>query len=117
VQLFDETTCVVRVVLRWIRFYQHESCGKCTPCREGSYWVVQLLDRLERGGGSEADLEKLLDICQNITGRAFCALGDSIEAPVKSSITHFRDEYIEHQRQGGCPFDPAASTIFALETA
>ncbi len=117
VQLFDETTCVVRVVLRWIRFYQHESCGKCTPCREGSYWVVQLLDRLERGGGSEADLEKLLDICQNITGRAFCALGDSIEAPVKSSITHFRDEYIEHQRLGGCPFDPAASTLFALETA
>jgi NADH-quinone oxidoreductase subunit F len=117
VQLFDETTCVVRVVLRWIRFYQHESCGKCTPCREGSYWVVQLLDRLERGGGNEADLEKLLDICQNITGRAFCALGDSIEAPVKSSITHFRDEYIEHQRLGGCPFDPAASTLFALETA
>ena len=112
-QLFDETTCVVRVALRWIKFYQHESCGKCTPCREGSWWVVQLLERLEHGQGSEADLDKLLDICSNITGRAFCALGDSIQAPVKSSIRYFRDEYLEHQRRGGCPFDPAASTLFA----
>ncbi|HUY51574.1 MAG TPA: NADH-quinone oxidoreductase subunit NuoF [Streptosporangiaceae bacterium] len=117
VQLFDETTCVVRVVLRWIQFYKHESCGKCTPCREGSYWVVQLLEQLERGAGSEADLDKLLDICQNITGRAFCALGDSIESPVRSSIRYFKDEYLEHQRRGGCPFDPAASTLFAMESA
>jgi NADH-quinone oxidoreductase subunit F len=117
VQLFDETTCVVRVVLRWIEFYEHESCGKCTPCREGSYWVVQMLEQLEEGGGTEADLEKLLDVCTNITGRAFCALGDSIEAPVKSSITYFRDEYLEHQRNGGCPFDPAASTLFTMESA
>jgi len=117
VQLFDETTCVVRVVLRWAEFYQHESCGKCTPCREGSYWVVQLLQNLEDGKGSEADLDKLLDICSNITGRAFCALGDSIEPSVKSSIAYFRDEYLEHQRNGGCPFDPAASTLFTLESA
>jgi NADH-quinone oxidoreductase subunit F len=116
-QLFDETTCVVRVVLRWNQFYQHESCGKCTPCREGSYWVVQLLQRLEDGQGSEADLDKLLDICDNITGRAFCALGDSIQPSVASSIKFFRDEYIEHLRVGGCPFDPAASTLFALESA
>ncbi len=117
VQLFDETTCVVRVVLRWAEFYQHESCGKCTPCREGSYWVVQLLQSLEDGEGSEADLDKLLDVCSNITGRAFCALGDSIEPSVKSSIAYFRDEYLEHQRNGGCPFDPAASTLFTLESA
>jgi NADH-quinone oxidoreductase subunit F len=117
IQLFDETTCVVRVTLRWIQFYQHESCGKCTPCREGSYWVVQLLDQLERGQGSESDLEKLLDICDNITGRSFCALGDSIQAPVGSSIKYFRDEYLEHLRHGGCPFDPAESTLFAMESA
>jgi NADH-quinone oxidoreductase subunit F len=117
VQLFDDTTCVVRVVLRWIQFYEHESCGKCTPCREGSWWVVQLLDALERGQGSESDLAKLLDICSNITGRAFCALGDSIEPSVKSSITFFRDEYLEHLRHGGCPFDPARSTLFAMESA
>jgi NADH-quinone oxidoreductase subunit F len=116
-QIFDETTCVVRVVLRWIQFYEHESCGKCTPCREGSYWVVQLLHALEHGEGNEADLDKLLDICDNITGRAFCALGDSIQAPVASSIKYFRDEYIDHLRHGGCPFDPAASTLFAMESA
>jgi NADH-quinone oxidoreductase subunit F len=117
IQLFDETTCVVRVVLRWIQFYEHESCGKCTPCREGSFWVVQLLDQLEHGQGSESDLSKLLDICDNITGRAFCALGDSIQAPVGSSIKYFRDEYLEHLRQGGCPFDPAASALFTMESA
>ena len=123
IQLFDETTCVVRVVLRWTQFYEHESCGKCTPCREGSYWVRQLLARLEHGevgageGQTDAAMDKLLDICDNITGRAFCALGDSIQAPVASSIKYFRDEYLEHQRIGGCPFDPAASTLFALESA
>ena len=123
IQLFDETTCVIRVVLRWTQFYEHESCGKCTPCREGSYWVRQLLARLEHGevgageGQTDAALDKLLDICDNITGRAFCALGDSIQAPVASSIKYFRDEYLEHQRIGGCPFDPAASTLFALESA
>jgi NADH-quinone oxidoreductase subunit F len=117
IQLFDETTCVVRAVLRWAEFYQHESCGKCTPCREGSYWVVQMLRGLENGEGSEADLEKLLDVCTNITGRSFCALGDSIEPTVKSSIGYFRDEYIAHQQGGGCPFDPAASTLFTMETA
>jgi len=117
IQLFDDKTCVVRVVLRWAEFYRHESCGKCTPCREGSWWVVQLLERLQRGEGSESDLDKLLDICDNITGRAFCALGDSIQPSVASSIKYFRDEYIEHQRLGGCPFDPAASTLFALESA
>ena len=112
-QIFDETTCVLRVVLRWTEFYQHESCGKCTPCREGTYWMVQVLDQLERGEGSEADLDKLLDICDNIVGRAFCALGDAAAMPVVSSIKHFRDEYIEHRKRGGCPFDPAAATLFA----
>src|SRR5712692_8562182 len=67
-QIFDETTCVVRATLRWMEFYEHESCGKCTPCREGTYWIVQLLHSLERGEGSDADLDKLLDICDNILG-------------------------------------------------
>ncbi len=115
-QLFDETTCVVRVALRWTQFYEHESCGKCTPCREGSYWAVQLLDRLERGQASEAELDKLLDLCDNITGRSFCLLGDSIQAPIASSAKYFRDEYIEHQLRGGCPFDPAASALFTSES-
>jgi NADH-quinone oxidoreductase subunit F len=112
-QIFDETTCVVRAVLRWTEFYKHESCGKCTPCREGTWWLVQTLARLERGEGSERDLELLLDQCDNILGRAFCALGDGATSPITSSIEYFRDEYVAHLEQGGCPFDPAASTLFA----
>ena len=112
-QIFDETTCVVRAVLRWTEFYKHESCGKCTPCREGTWWLVQTLARLERGDGSETDLELLLDQCDNILGRAFCALGDGATSPITSSIQYFRDEYVAHLDNGGCPFDHAASTLFA----
>lgn len=112
-QLFDETVCVVRAVLRWTEFYKHESCGKCTPCREGTWWLVQALTRLENGQGSEADLDQLLDQCDNILGRSFCALGDGATSPVSSSIQHFRDEYLAHLAHGGCPFDPAKSTAWA----
>ena len=112
-QIFDDTTCVVRATLRWTEFYEHESCGKCTPCREGTYWMVRVLDRLDRGKGTEEDLEKLLDICEDIGGRAFCAFGDGAISPVVSSIKYFRDEFIEHFKRGGCPFDPAASTAWA----
>ena len=112
-QIFDETTCVVRATLRWTEFYQHESCGKCTPCREGTYWMVRVLDRLQRGQGTDEDLDKLLDICDNILGRAFCAFGDGAISPVVSSIKYFRDEFIEHAKRGGCPFDPAAATLWA----
>jgi len=116
-QLFDETVCVVRAVLRWTEFYMHESCGKCTPCREGTYWLVQAFKRLEAGQGSEEDLAKLLDICDNIAGKAFCALGDGAVAPITSSIQYFREEYLEHFRVGGCPFDPAHSTKWAPSLA
>ena len=112
-QIFDETTCVVRAVLRWTQFYAHESCGKCTPCREGTYWLVQILDRLERGEGSEDDLGTLLDLCDNIFGRAFCALGDGATSPVVSSLKYFRDDYVAHLTGKGCPFDPMAATVFA----
>ncbi|MDQ3615604.1 MAG: NADH-quinone oxidoreductase subunit NuoF [Actinomycetota bacterium] len=115
-QIFDETTCVVRSVLRWTEFYKHESCGKCTPCREGTWWLVQTLARLEGGQGTEQDLETLLDQCDNILGRAFCALGDGATSPITSSIQYFRDEYLAHLTRGGCPFDPAASTLFTPET-
>ena len=112
-QIFDETTCVVRAVLRWTEFYKHESCGKCTPCREGTWWLVQILRDLEEGKGSEADLQKLLDLCDNIMGRSFCALGDGATSPITSSIKYFRDEYIAHVKGRGCPFDASKSTLFA----
>jgi NADH-quinone oxidoreductase subunit F len=113
VQIFDETTCVVRVILRWMEFYQHESCGKCTPCREGTYWLVRMIQRLENGDGTDEDVDKLLDICDNIVGRAFCALGDSVGPPITSAVKYFRDEFRQHQKEGGCPFNPAASTLWS----
>ncbi len=112
-QIFDDTTCVVRAVLRWTEFYKHESCGKCTPCREGTWWLVQILQRLEDGQGTEADLEALLDLCDNIMGRSFCALADGAAAPIMSSIQYFREEYLDHLQPDGCPFDPAAATLFS----
>ncbi|PZR51843.1 NADH-quinone oxidoreductase subunit F [Xylanimonas oleitrophica] len=112
-QIFDETVCVVRAVSRWTDFYAHESCGKCTPCREGTYWMKQVLRRIEAGEGQDGDLELLLDLCENILGRAFCALGDGATSPVTSSIQLFRDEYQAHIDGHGCPFDPSASALFA----
>jgi len=116
-QLFDETTCVVRAVLRWTEFYKHESCGKCTPCREGTWWLVQTLARLENGSFDQAEghqtLDLLLDQCDNILGRSFCALGDGATSPITSSIKYFRDEYLAHLTHGGCPFDPALAAAFA----
>ena len=116
-QIFDETTCVVRAVLRWTEFYKHESCGKCTPCREGTWWLVQALKNLENGEGAPADLDKLLDLCDNIMGRSFCALADGAASPIISSLKYFRQEYLDHLSNGGCPFDPHASTLFASSEA
>jgi NADH-quinone oxidoreductase subunit F len=105
-QIFDETVCVVRAVDRWTEFYKHESCGKCTPCREGTWWLKQITGRLERGEGTEEDIDKLLDLCDNILGRSFCALADGATSPVMSSIQYFRDEYIAHLTHGGLPVRP-----------
>jgi NADH-quinone oxidoreductase subunit F len=116
-QIFDDTTCVVRATLRWTEFYAHESCGKCTPCREGTFWMVQILERLEAGDADDRDIETLLDACDNIFGRAFCALADGAVSPVISSVQYFRDEYVAHWEQGGCPFDPSAATLFATAGA
>ncbi|MDT5370938.1 MAG: NADH-quinone oxidoreductase subunit, partial [Mycobacterium sp.] len=116
-QIFDETTCVVRAVRRWTQFYEHESCGKCTPCREGTFWLAQIYERLENGEGTAADIDKLLDISDTINGKSFCALGDGAASPIISSIQHFRDEYIAHVTQQGCPFDPRDSMLVAPEGA
>ena len=115
-QIFDETTCVVRAVRRWTQFYAHESCGKCTPCREGTYWLAQIYARLENGQAQAADLDKLLDISDAILGKSFCALGDGAASPIMSSLKYFRDEYVAHLG-GGCPFDAHAATLFAAEGA
>ncbi|MBO1755106.1 NADH-quinone oxidoreductase subunit NuoF [Allobranchiibius sp. CTAmp26] len=92
-QIFDESVSVVRAVSRWIDFYAHESCGKCTPCREGTFWLKQILTRLEHGQGTPEDIDKLVDICDNILGRSFCALGDGATSPVTSAVHYFREEF------------------------
>src|SRR6476469_8781799 len=93
-QVVDETTWVVRAVTRWTEFYKHESCGKCTPCREGTYWLTQVLQRIEAGQGTLADIDLLLDLCDNILGKAFCALGDGATSPITSAVQYFRDEFV-----------------------
>jgi NADH-quinone oxidoreductase subunit F len=92
--LFDETVNIVPAVLRFTEFYAHESCGKCTPCREGTYWLVQILERFTHGQGTVEDFDVLLDTCDNIFGRAFCALGDGATSPIVSSIKFFKDDYV-----------------------
>ncbi|WP_029211287.1 MULTISPECIES: NADH-quinone oxidoreductase subunit NuoF [Arsenicicoccus] len=116
-QVFDETVSVVRVVSRWTDFYRHESCGKCTPCREGTWWLKQIMERLEVGQGHEGDIEKLLDICDNVLGRSFCALGDAATTPISSAIKHFREEFEAGMHTPWYDlFPPEASTLFAKET-
>ena len=111
-QVFDETVSVVRVVTRWTEFYQHESCGKCTPCREGTYWMRQIMLRLEAGKGLPGDVEKLESIASNIAGRSFCALGDASATPVLSGIKRFRSEFEAGYTTPACELFPyAASAI------
>lgn len=92
-QTFDETVSVVRTTLRWTEFYKHESCGKCTPCREGSWWLVQTLRNIEQGKGQEGDVEKMLDLCDNVSMKSFCTLADGFVANITSSIKYFREEF------------------------
>jgi NADH-quinone oxidoreductase subunit F len=116
-QIFDETTSVVRAVSRWTSFYAHESCGKCTPCREGMFWLQQIMERLEQGRGTQDDVDKLLDICGNILGRAFCPLGDGAVNPITSAVKYFRPEFEAGMHTPASElFPPAASTLFAKET-
>jgi NADH-quinone oxidoreductase subunit F len=89
----NEHTCIVTFIWRTAQFYANESCGKCTPCREGTKWLVQILDRMRKGGGREGDVETLLDVCSQIDGRSFCGLGDAAAWPVAGAIRVFREEF------------------------
>ncbi|HYL17079.1 MAG TPA: NADH-quinone oxidoreductase subunit NuoF [Burkholderiales bacterium] len=97
----DDTTCMVRALLRLSYFYYEESCGQCTPCREGTGWLYRMVHRIEHGKGTKEDLDTLVSVSDNIAGRTICALGDAAALPVKSFIKHFRSEFeyhIEHKR-------------------
>jgi NADH-quinone oxidoreductase subunit F len=102
--VLSEDVCTVRACLNFTEFYAHESCGKCTPCREGTDWMRRILTRLESGQGRKEDPDTLKDICDGIFGRVFCALGDGATSPITSALQYFRDEFDQHVRDGGCPF-------------
>jgi len=113
VVVLDETTCVVRAAWRITKFFSRESCGQCTPCREGSGWLERVLYRLEHGGGRDEDLDLLLDLCDNIAPglgwppqqTTICVLGSSIPSSIHSAISMFKGDFFEHVRVGGCPRD------------
>ena len=100
--VIDDRCCMVQLGLRVAQFYMHESCGKCTPCREGTRWMVQILNSIEEGTASQGDLDLLLDVCDRILGKCLCPLGDAAAMPVASYIDKFRSEFQEHL-DGGCP--------------
>jgi NADH-quinone oxidoreductase subunit F len=112
VVVMDHTTCMVRAAWRITRFFHHESCGQCTPCREGSGWVEKVLQRIESGQGREQDLDLLLDVCDNIAPgltwpprqTTICPLGPSIPSSIVSAIRMFRDEFLVHIKEGSCPY-------------
>jgi NADH-quinone oxidoreductase subunit F len=105
----DDRACMVQLGLRAEKFYMHESCGKCTPCREGTRWLVQLLERIEAGDGSQGDLDLLRNVCDRILGKSLCALGDFAVYCVASYVDKYYDEFQRHVDEGGCPFGGASS--------
>ncbi len=102
VMVFDDTVCLVKVCYRALRFFDHESCGKCTPCREGTGWLSNILGRIEHGKGRDGDIELLLDVAGNMLGKTFCPLGDGAASVVQNFIRHFRPEFEGHIRDAGC---------------
>jgi NADH-quinone oxidoreductase subunit F len=100
--VMDDTRCMVKSLLRLSYFYAHESCGQCTPCREGTGWLYRLVNRLEHGQGTLADMDLLDNVAENIMGRTICALGDAAAMPVRGMLKHFRDEFVHHVEHKTC---------------
>jgi len=113
--VLDDTTCMVWLAENLLHFYRHESCGKCTPCREGTDWLHQILRKIERGDGNMRDLDLLSSISANIGGKTLCAFGDAAVTPVVTTLKHFRHEYEAHIKEGRCtiPADWRAQTPVA----
>jgi NADH-quinone oxidoreductase subunit F len=102
--VFDESTCMVRALARISKFYAEESCGQCTPCREGTSWMEGICEKIEHGHASAADVAKLEQLAGNIGGQTICALGDAASMPVQSFVKKFRDEFLRHVEERRCPF-------------
>jgi NADH-quinone oxidoreductase subunit F len=100
--VMDETRCMVRSLLRLSYFYYEESCGQCTPCREGTGWLYRVVKRIEEGQGRPEDLDLLQSVADNISGRTICALGDAAAMPVQGMLRHFKDEFAYHIEHKHC---------------
>ena len=100
--VMDEDVCMVDVARRTARFFAHESCGRCTPCRSGSSRIVEILERIESGDGRPGDIDRLQSLCDGILGNTFCPMGDALVAPIQSSLSLFQDEYEYHIKHGRC---------------
>ena len=107
--VIDDRCCMVQLGIRVSQFYEHESCGKCTPCRVGTRWITQILKKIEAGHGTHADLDLLLDVGEHVNGTCLCPLGDSDAIAVASYVAKFRDEFLAHVDGEGCPFEGASS--------
>lgn len=107
--VFDDTQCMVKLIGRFARFFAHESCAQCTQCREGTAWVTKILERIEAGGGTMQDLDTLLELSENMTGKTICVLSDSCAAPIVSGIRKFRHEFEAHITGKQCPLRTAAA--------
>ena len=105
----DDRCCIVQLGLRVAQFYMHESCGKCTPCREGTRWMVQLLEKIEAGLAEQSELDLLLSVCDQILGKCLCPLGDAAAMPIASYVSKFRQEFQAHVDQAGCPLGGESS--------
>jgi NADH-quinone oxidoreductase subunit F len=110
----DETTCMVKFALRIMKFYQHESCGWCIPCREGTDWLKKTLTRFHAGGGVEKDINNIQYLSENMLGRTFCPLGDAAALPTISIVKKFRQEFVDHLEGRPCPFEKAGTQQFAM---
>jgi NADH-quinone oxidoreductase subunit F len=116
--VMDDSRCMVKSLLRLSYFYQHESCGQCTPCREGTGWLWRMVDRIEHGKGRAEDLALLDNVADNIKGRTICALGDAAAMPVQGMLKHFRDEFVFHIEHKRCVVGPGATAaVRAAEVA
>ena len=107
--VIDDRCCMVQLAVRVSQFYQHESCGKCTPCRVGTKWLTSILQKIEDGRGTQADMDLLVSVAERINGKCLCPLGDSDAIAVMSYFDKFRDEFQAHIDEGGCPFHGSSS--------
>ena len=100
--VLDDSRCMVKSLMRLSYFYTHESCGQCTPCREGTGWLYRMVHRIEHGEGKMEDIDLLNSVADNIQGRTICALGEAASMPVRAMIKHFRQEFVHHIEHKTC---------------